>query len=195
MAKVVSKTYGEALWEIAMEKEAATPGAAEEFIAELDALTDILEKEKKFGELIAHPGISKTDKLEVVKAVFEGRISPEFYEFLHLLVDKGRYRDLPEIMEYLIAMKKEWLKIGVVYVTTAVPLNKEQERQIEQRILETTQYERLEMHYDVDEELIGGMMIRIGDRVVDSTIKRKLNDLTRQLLQIQLSEGAADGKA
>ena len=186
MAKVVSKIYGEALWEIAMEKEAATPGAAEEFIAELDALTDILEKEPKFDELIAHPGISKTDKLAVVKEVFEGRISPEFYEFLHLLVEKGRYRELPEIMEYLITMKKEWLKIGVVHVRTAVPLTKEQEKQIEKRILETTQYERLEMHYAVREDLIGGMTIRIGDRVVDSSIKHKLNDLTRQLLQIQL---------
>ena len=195
MAKVVSKTYGEALWEIAMEKEAASPGAAEEFIAELDALTTILEKEPKFDALIAHPGISKTDKLDVVKKVFEGRISPEFYEFLHLLVDKGRYRELPEILEYLITMKKEWLKIGVTYVTTAVSLSEEQKKQIEQRVLETTQYERLEMHYDVDEDLIGGMKIRIGDRVVDSSVKRKLEDLTRQLLQIQLSEGAADGKA
>jgi F-type H+-transporting ATPase subunit delta len=44
----------------------------------------------------------------------------------------------------------------------------------------------MEMHYDTDTALIGGMVIRIGDRVVDSSIRTKLNDLTRQLLQIQL---------
>jgi F-type H+-transporting ATPase subunit delta len=45
------------------------------------------------------------------------------------------------------------------------------------------------MHYDVDAGLIGGMVIRIGDRVVDSSIKTKLYDLTRELSQIQLKVG------
>ncbi|MBO4514167.1 MAG: ATP synthase F1 subunit delta, partial [Lachnospiraceae bacterium] len=97
-----------------------------------------------------------------------------------------RYKDLPEIMEYVSDQIKEWKKIGVTYVKTAIALNDAQRRQIEQRILETSQYEQLEMHYEVDPQIIGGMVIRIGDRVVDSTVKRKLNDLTKQLLQIQL---------
>ncbi len=45
----------------------------------------------------------------------------------------------------------------------------------------------MEMHYQTDESLIGGMVIRIGDRVVDSSIKTKLSELTRQLMKIQLS--------
>ena len=45
------------------------------------------------------------------------------------------------------------------------------------------------MHFDVDATLIGGMKIRIGDRVVDSSIKNKLNDLTRELTKIQLKVG------
>ena len=55
------------------------------------------------------------------------------------------------------------------------------------KLLETTEYETMEMNYTTDSSLIGGMVIRIGDRVVDSSIKHKLNDLTRDLLKIQLA--------
>ncbi|MBO6015770.1 MAG: F0F1 ATP synthase subunit delta, partial [Lachnospiraceae bacterium] len=51
----------------------------------------------------------------------------------------------------------------------------------------TTGYKEVEMHYDVDEKLIGGMKIRIGDRVVDSSVQTKLSEMTKQLLNIQLA--------
>jgi len=57
---------------------------------------------------------------------------------------------------------------------------------VEKRLLETTKYVKFEMHYDVDSELIGGMVIRVGDRVVDSSIRTKLEDMKKQLLNIQL---------
>ena len=60
-------------------------------------------------------------------------------------------------------------------------------KEVERKLLETTSYQQMEMHYQTDESLIGGMVIRIGDRVVDSSIKTKLSELTRQLMKIQLS--------
>ena len=62
-------------------------------------------------------------------------------------------------------------------------------RRVEKRLLETTKYVKFEMHYDVDAALIGGMVIRIKDRVVDSSIQTKLYDLTRELSKIQLKVG------
>lgn len=186
MAKLVSKTYGEALLQVAMEKEAEHAGACEEFYAELESLMDVLKQNQKFDDLMIHPGIAKTEKLSVVQRVFQGRTSPEIYEFIRLLVEKDRYRDIQDIVEYVSVKIKEWKKIGVTYVTTAVPLKDVQKEQVQKRILETAPFDSLEMHYEVDPKLIGGMVIRIGDRVVDSSVKRKLNDLTNQLLQIQL---------
>ena len=68
-------------------------------------------------------------------------------------------------------------------------LTKAQKQAVEKRLLETTKYVEFEMNYSVDAELIGGMVIRIGDRVVDSSIKTKLYDLTRELSNIQLKVG------
>ena len=66
-------------------------------------------------------------------------------------------------------------------------LKKIQKTAIEKKILATTEYESLEMNYQLDPSLIGGMVIRIGDRVVDGSIKTKLDKLSRELGKIQLT--------
>ena len=65
-------------------------------------------------------------------------------------------------------------------------LSDEKKKAIENRLLETTEYKSLEISYEIDPSLIGGMQIRIGDRVVDSSVKTRLNDLAHSLSQIQL---------
>lgn len=64
-------------------------------------------------------------------------------------------------------------------MTTPAPLSDEQKKSIENRLLETTKYEHMEIIYNEDASLIGGMIIRIGDRVVDSSIKTKLYELQK----------------
>ena len=71
-------------------------------------------------------------------------------------------------------------------MTTAVELTDGQKDEIVRRLLETTRYESFEMNYAVDASLIGGMVIRIGDRVVDSSIKTKLYELSKSLRKIQV---------
>ena len=85
------------------------------------------------------------------------------------------------VFEYFSNLVKEEKKIGKADVTTAIVLTQAQKEKVEKKLLETTKYETFEMCYHVDETLIGGMVIRIGDRVVDSSIKTKLYDLSRQL--------------
>lgn len=186
MAKLISKTYGEALFQIILEKEENQAGMGEELYREATALMDILKENPEFDAFMKHPGIAKTDKLSVVEKVYQSRISPELYEFLRIVVTKDRYKDLPAIMEYVSEEMKQYKKIGVAYVSTAMELSDAQKAQVLKRLLETAPYEQMEMHYSVDPELIGGMVIRIGDRVVDTSVKSRLNDLTNQLLQIQL---------
>ena len=66
-------------------------------------------------------------------------------------------------------------------------MNEIQKANVKERLLATTPYEEMEIHYEVEEDLIGGMVIRIGDRVVDSSIRTKLEELKRQLLKVQIS--------
>ncbi|MDD6812365.1 MAG: ATP synthase F1 subunit delta [Lachnospiraceae bacterium] len=181
MAKLISKTYGDALFELAVEEE-----KVDALLEEIEQLQKILEDNSDFSRLMTHPQIIKEEKLQVAEAVFKGRISDELMGFLLIVISKDRYQEIDEILEYFITEVKKYKGIGVATVTTALPLKEEQCRKIEQKLLNTTEYKTMEMHYQTDAALIGGMVIRIGDRVVDSSIRTKLYELQKQLLKVQI---------
>ena len=105
---------------------------------------------------------------------------------LAAVVDKGRQNDIPSIFAYFTTQVKEYKKIGTAFVTSAVELTSAQQTRVKEKLLATTRYVEFEMNYNVDPSLIGGMIIRIGDRVVDSSIKTQLYELKRELLNVQL---------
>jgi F-type H+-transporting ATPase subunit delta len=68
-----------------------------------------------------------------------------------------------------------------------VKLSEIQKKLVEEKLIETTSYKEMEMNFTIDESLIGGLVIRIGDKVVDSSVKSKLSELTKHLMNIQLA--------
>ena len=135
MAKLVSKTYGEALFELAVEE-----GKEDEFLAEVVALKEILDENPDFNKLMNHPKILKDEKLAVLNEVFSGRISEELKGFLHLVVSKDRYSEIDAILTYFVDEVKRLKGIGVAYVSTAITLNEAKKEEIKQRLLATTTY-------------------------------------------------------
>lgn len=182
MAKLITKTYGDALFEVAVEDK-----AVDSLMEEAAAVTELMDQHPEFAKLLNHPNVSKEEKLQVVKEVFSSRVSGEMYGFLSVLVEKDRQGHVQEILQYFTARVKEYRRIGVVYITSALPLSGSQKEKIEKKVLATSGYAALEPHYEVDESLIGGLIIRIEDRVVDSSVRGKLERLTRELRDIQLT--------
>ena len=181
MAKLIAGTYGDALFELAVEQN-----LTDSLMQEIDFLQPVLKENSDFEKILMHPEIPKQKKLQLIENVFKGRISDALTGFLRIVVTKGRYENLPDIFAYFIARVKEYKKIGIAQVVSAIPLRDEQKQKIEQKLLETTHYETMEIDYKVEESSIGGLMIRIGDRVVDSTIRSKLSALTGSLMKISL---------
>ena len=181
MAKLVSKTYGDALFAVALEEN-----RMDEFFEAVQVVVDVLRTNDEFGKLMNHPKIIKEDKVKFVEDTFGERVPKEIVGIMTLLVTKGRAEEMISVFDYFVDLVKEEKKIGKAYVTTAVALDDKQKNKVEQKLLDTTKYETFEMNYLVDESLIGGMVIRIGDRVVDSSIKTKLYDLTRELRNVQI---------
>jgi len=181
MAKLVGATYGGALFELAVEE-----GREDEFLEEIIQLKGILSENPAFGRLMNHPKILKEEKLKVLEEVFEGRISKELLGLLHLVVSKDRYGEIDAILDHFVGEVKKLKGVGVAHVTTAYGLNEAKRKEVEEKLLSTTSFKKMEMHYQVDEDLIGGMVVRIGDRVVDSSVKSKLSALQRELLKVQI---------
>ena len=181
MAKLVSKVYGDALFEAARED-----GRMDDMYEEVLELQKLLQANEELQKMMENPKVIREDKENVIETVFRGRISDEIVELMKLMIAKGRHSNIESVFDYFIGLVKEEKKIGIAYVTTAVELTDGQKDEIVRRLLETTRYESFEMNYAVDASLIGGMVIRIGDRVVDSSIKTMLYELSKSLRKIQV---------
>ena len=182
MAKLVSKVYGDALFEEAMEKNVLS-----QWYEEIGALRTIFLENPDLAQFLNHPQIVKEEKKKVVEAIFSGKLSEGLLGFLVTVIEKGRQNDMIPICDHFTDRVKAYKKIGVVNVTSALPLSEDQKKRVEERLLETTGFVSLETEYAVDESLLGGLVIRIGDRVVDSSIKTRLEEIRRDLMKLQLA--------
>lgn len=181
MAKLVSKTYGDALFEVAVEG-----GSVDSLAEETEAILKIFSENEDYIKVLNHPKLPLEEKLSLIKEAFEGKASNELLGLLLTVVEKGRFSEIEEILRYFLFEVRGYKKIGTATVTSAVALSDEEKRQVEKRLLETTSFESFLLEYQVDESLIGGMVIKIGDRVVDSSIRTKLNNMARELSKVQI---------
>lgn len=181
MAKLVTKTYADALFQLAVEEN-----KVDELFEEVKSLLKLLDDNQDLSKVMKHPKVNKEEKLKTINEIFAGRVSGELCGLLNQVVLNNRYEEIDGILECFIDEIKEYKKIGVAYVTTPAALTDVLKAQIEQKLLETTKYVEMEMHYNIDESLIGGMQIRIGDRVVDSSISTKIKELAKELRKIQV---------
>ncbi|MBO4267623.1 MAG: F0F1 ATP synthase subunit delta [Lachnospiraceae bacterium] len=182
MAKLVTKTYADALFQLAVEEN-----RVDEFYQEVSQLQKILEDNPDLAKVMSHPSVDKNEKLAAIRNIFTGRVSGELCGLLFQVVEKGRYEEIDGILACFIDEVKEYKKIGVATVLTPTALTDAQKKRIEQKLLDTTDYVKMEIDYKIDESLIGGMRIRIGDRVIDSSISTKINELAKSLRRIQIS--------
>lgn len=176
MAKLVSTTYGDALFDLALEENSLP-----DMRMEAEALREIFKENQELHDILSHPKMEKERKINLLEGIFKGRCSENMMGFLVLVVEKGRQNEILLILDYFIGRAKEAEGIGCAHVVTAVELTDKGKAVIEKRLIELTRYESFETLYEVDESLIGGMVIRIGDRVVDSSIRTKLQNMKKAL--------------
>jgi F-type H+-transporting ATPase subunit delta len=182
MAKLVSSTYGDALFDLALEED-----KLDAFSEEIAACRQVFVENEDLRKLLHHPKIVKEEKQAFVEQVFAGRVSGEILGFFHIIVAKDRYNDMIAIFDHFLHRVREYKRIGTAIVTSAIPLSDAQKAAVEKRLLETTSYVSFEMDYRVDPSILGGLVIRIEDRVVDSSLKTQIDKLSKQLSNIQLS--------
>ena len=124
----------------------------------------------------------------------EGQEEKDILNLLYLMIDKGRQAYFSQVLEYYISCCKEYYHIGVVHITAPMPLSGVQQQRIEADIIRDTKYKKLEVQYTIDPSIYGGLVIRIGDRVLDTSVKSKLARLTGELHKIRIDSKEEDSQ-
>ena len=151
--------------------------------ADLEMLSRSIRESREFRALLKSPVIKRAKKLEVLRAAFEGRVSPLTMEFLLLLAEKGREDVLGQVVIEFRRLRDERLGIVPLELTAATELTKDQADAIRLRFEKLTQ-KSVRVAFTVDTSLKGGFRARLGDTVYDGSIKRQL-----ELLRLRFAQG------
>ncbi|SDJ89574.1 F0F1 ATP synthase subunit delta [Natronincola ferrireducens] len=180
MAELVAKRYAGALFEVAQEDNNLQPVREE-----MDFIGECLKENKDFEKLLNTPLIKSSEKKEVLTNIFKDKVSVEVLNFLYILVDKRRTRDLQEIIKEFSKMADASKNMVEAVAITAFPL--EQETLLKLQVqLSMASGKNVKLNNKVEEEVIGGVLIKMGDKVIDGTLKNRLGQMKQQLSQVIL---------
>lgn len=170
---IVANRYAKSLLELAIEK-----GQLEKVYADMLLVQSVCHNSKDFVNFLHSPIIHTDKKLEVIKAVFGKNISEMTLGFFTILADKRRESYMGDIAKSFIAQYKEHKNITTAMVTSAAGIDSAARTKILDLVKQSAKGE-VELVEKVDKDLIGGFILRIGDKQVDASIARKLNELRK----------------
>ena len=177
-SKKIAKNYAQALLELASNDVSHQ----ETLLSGIVVVNKLMNLVKGAKQVFESPNISKDEKKAILKKLFEGNLNQKNLNFLFLLIDKQRFRLLPEIEIELtnLVNKNKGLTIAKVSSTSELDLAaKETLRENLERILENKQ--KVTIEATVDPNLIGGIVVRLNDLIYDGSIKGRLENLKRRL--------------
>jgi len=178
------KRYAEALISIASEKNSSAGDSTdyiEIFKQELDMLSQIYNKEATLRKVLLDPSIDKELKKDLLKRIFKSRVKTEILNTLFLLTDKGSISALPGISSEFARLADEKRNILNVEISAYEPLDNDQLDRIVQKIRKQFGAESVKVVVNIDKSLLGGIKIKVGDKVIDSSVSGSLKALGKLL--------------
>lgn len=171
----IASRYAKSLIELAQDQ-----GTLEQTLEDVKSFREAT-KNRDFYLLIKSPVVSVSKKLSILDALFKGKYSELTMAFLRILVNKGREAYLPEIADEFIAQYKKLKHISTVKVRTATPLSEATLKMIHDKLKASNATDQeVELITEVDESLIGGLVLEFADRIYDASISHKLEKMHRQ---------------
>lgn len=167
--------YAKSLLDLAIEK-----GQLEEVFADMQLMQQICKGNRDFVNLLSSPIISSDTKKKIVEAITTGKISGLTTAFNSLLISKGRESNLPEITTAFINQYKEYKNIQTVKLTTAIPASDDIRKAITDQVRKASGFDNIELEEKVDENIIGGFVLQVGDKLIDASIAYDLKTIARQ---------------
>ena len=168
--------YAKSLIDLAKEKN-----ALEEVYKDMLYLKEVI-KNTEFVALLRSPVIKADKKIKILDAITKGKVSQFTAAFNKLLIEKSREKSLPEIITSFIDQYKKHKEIYPVKLTTATEVSNAVKNEIVQKVKEQTGLKNIELIEEVDEDIIGGFKLELGDTLVDATISYDLNKVKSQFL-------------
>ncbi|WP_064580716.1 ATP synthase F1 subunit delta [Streptobacillus moniliformis] len=168
----IARRYAEAIYKVAEEKDEVF-----EVFEMLNVILEHIENDEDFKKFLTYPIIGKEEKKELVNRIYRD-IKNEPLDILDYLIEKDRLLHIKEINEQYSKIYYEAHKKLIVTAIFPKELSTDQKERLRKKLVKMKQKEVV-IHYKVDENLIGGGIIKINDDVIDGSIKTQIKELKR----------------
>lgn len=178
MINLIANRYAEALFQIGEEENITT-----ELYSELKEVVNIIKVNREFYNILKAPFISKSEKKDLIEGVFAGKIDNNLKNFLKILVDKDRVTSLEAIQKCYKELLNEKNNLIEGVAITAIPMETKEIKELESKL--SSKYNKnVTLNNIVDETVLGGVLVRLGNEEIDGTIKTRLSNMREQLSQV-----------
>lgn len=175
MASSAAKRYAQALFTLGQEN-----GTLDVWQRDL-ALLASLAADERVATYLTNPSVTGEQKLATLNATLDSNVQPETRNLAQLLIQRNRTSLIPEIREIFDDQVRVERGITVANVTTAEPLSAAEQALVQEKLQAVTG-SLVELDLRVDPAIIGGIIVRIGDQVIDGSVRNKLEKLRSRLV-------------
>jgi F-type H+-transporting ATPase subunit delta len=173
MASGAAKRYAQAVFSLAKEN-----GTLDRWLEDLAALNDLVS-DPRANQMLTSPAVGESDKLKLVDAVLASS-QQEARNLAHLLIQRGRIAAIPDIAQIYGAAVLQERGIVIAEVTTAEPLGQAEQAMV-QRQLSRMIGKNVQLRLETDPDIIGGVIARVGDQLIDGSVINQLRRLRTRL--------------
>jgi F-type H+-transporting ATPase subunit delta len=170
------RRYAEAAFQLAQRD-----GAVDEWQRDL-VLAAGLARDESVARAVDSPAVPFGERRKIVEQMLDGRVSPQARNLALLLAERGRFAVLPDVSVEYDALVRKSRGIVAATVTTPAPLTQNELAQVRVRV-EQLAGASVELTTAIDPALLGGLTIRIGDRLIDASVRGRLERLRDRLVQ------------
>lgn len=171
----IANRYAEALMQ-----QAVQDGQLGEVAESMAFISNTCKQSKDLRNVLNNPIINPTQKQNALLAVFK-QCHPLAYDFIKLVCGRNRENILPVIAETFLDLYRKNKGIEKVSVQSATALNDSDKLSIQQYVRQVTGAKSVELHTEINPSVIGGLVIKFGDNLLDTSISAKLRKLKKEL--------------
>lgn len=171
-----AKKYAEALFAVAVAQN-----VQERVLSDINTVVHTIEENADLIRFLDNPVVTVEDKKDVVRDIFQVDFLEISMNFLYLLADNSRFNIINEIKSEYIKLKNEYDGIITIRATSAVEIKDYLREKLKYK-LESILSKNIKIEYFIDEEIIGGLIIEINGKIIDTSIRTKIKNIKKKLI-------------
>ncbi|MGM0508773.1 MAG: ATP synthase F1 subunit delta [Fusobacteriota bacterium] len=171
----IGDRYAQAMYDLTKEKDIVMT-----VYEELKSLIELYKENEEFSGILDHPEVTKQEKKKLINGIFKSKFDSQTLNLVNYIIDKGRFMYIEQITDQYLKLYQEAEGIEEVEAIFATDLDEDQKERLIKKLKKMTS-KQIELNLKVDESILGGGILKIGDQIIDGSLKRQFEMLRSNL--------------